>query len=120
MIRRTAVLVLSLGLVASLLASPASSHQALRTGRYECWLSATGQYSYFDLKIMSGGRYVFLLGTERVGAAGTYVHDGKKIRFKSGFLKKRGYTATHLVASNKTHVIYIYDGDDRLYDCGND
>lgn len=121
MLRRATLFVLSLVLVVAPLSAPAAAHQSLRTGRYECWLSAITQYSYFDLKIMSGGRYAFLRDNEVVGSAGRYVHDGKKVRFTSGFLKKKGYTGRHLVDDDalKTHIIYVYKNGEMIYDCNN-
>ncbi|MGH2753252.1 MAG: hypothetical protein ACRDLB_02360 [Actinomycetota bacterium] len=121
MTRRLLTLIAGLALVGSLLALPSSAHQSLRKGRYECWLSAIGQYSNYDLKIKSGGRYAFVLDDDTVGKAGKVKHDGEKIRFTSGYLKKKGYQAEHAVLDDAydTHMIYIYKNGDLKYDCNN-
>ena len=121
MIRRAALLVLSLALVMALVAPPAAAHQSLRTGPYECWLSQIGQYSNYELKIRSGGRYALMLDDDVVGRAGNFVHDGQKIRFTSGYLKKKGYRGKHFIDFDydDTHVIYLYRNGELVYDCNN-
>lgn len=116
--KRLALLLASLALAGLVLAVPTSAHPSLRSGRYECWLTAITQYSNYDLKIMSGGRYAFMLETDTTGKAGEFRHDGDKIRFTSGYLKKKGYTGEHL-ADGGTHIIYLYKNGDMKYDCNN-
>ena len=118
---RVVLLVVSVALVTALLPAPSIAHPSLRTGRYECWLSAIAQYSNFDLKVRSGNRYVFLLGEEQVGRPGEFVHDGNRLRFKSGYLKKKGYVAKHAVLDDayNTHMISLYKNGDLVYDCNN-
>ena len=125
---RLVVPVVSLALVAGLLLSvPASAHKSLRKGKYECWLSQITQYSYFDLKIKTGGKYVWVRSDGKDPKNGNFVHDGKKIRFKSGYLKKQGFKGKHLVYKDSfgdlVHTIYLYkggyDADDLKYDCSN-
>lgn len=113
------VVAVAFGVAAFLaLSVPATAHQRLRTGAYECWLSQIGQYSNYELKIRSGRRYAMTLDNDTVGKAGQYVHDGAKLRFTSGYLKKKGYKGTHLV-DDGTHVIYLYKNGELLYDCNN-
>ncbi len=123
--RRAALLALSLALVGALTVGPSTAHESLRTGRYECWLSQIGQYSNYDLKIRSGGRYALMLDDDVVGRKGRFVHDGRKLRFTSGYLKRQGYKGKHAVLDDAydTHMIYLYkgtyDSDDLVYDCNN-
>lgn len=116
--KRFTLLLASLALAGLILAGPSSAHQSLRSGRYECWLTAITQYSNYDLKIMSGGRYAFMLDNDTTGKAGEFRHDGDKIKFTSGYLKKKGYTGSHL-ADGGTHIIYLYKNGDMKYDCNN-
>ena len=118
---RVLLFVVSIALVGALLPAPSVAHPSLRTGRYECWLSAIGQYSNFELKVRSGNRYVFVLGDDPAGRGGEFVHDGAKIRFKSGYLKKKGYVGRHAVLDDvyNTHMIYLYKNGDLVYDCNN-
>ena len=118
MARRLLVSIAASLLVGLLFPAPSSAHQSLRKGGYECWLSQIGQYSNYILKIKSGGRYAFTLDDKTVGKAGDYVHDGKKVRFKNGYLKKKGYRGKHLV-DDGTHVIYLYKNGELVYDCNN-
>ena len=118
---RVVLFLVSIALTAALLPAPSLAHSSLRTGRYECWLTQITQYSNFDLKIRSGNRYVFLLGDEQVGRPGEFVHDGQKLRFKSGYLKKKGYVGRHAAFDDayNTHVIYLYKNGNMVYDCNN-
>lgn len=103
------------------LSVPSFAHQSLRNGAYECWLSQIGQYSNYELKVRSGGRYALMLDDDVVGKAGEFSHSGEKIVFKSGYLKKKGYKGTHAVLDDayKTHMIYLYKNGDLVYDCNN-
>jgi len=119
--RRAALVVLALALFVALTAVPSVAHQSLRTGAYECWLSQIGQYSNYELKIRSGGRYALMLDDDTVGKPGRFVHDGQKIRFTSGYLHKKRYKGTHAVLKDqyKTHMIYLYKNGELVYDCNN-
>jgi hypothetical protein len=119
--RRTRWLLAVLAAACLLVPTSSFAHPSLRTGRYECWLSAIGQYSNYDLKIRSGGRYVFLLGDEVVGAPGRFVHEGERLRFTSGRLKRMRFRALHLADDDpyNTHIIYLYRNGELVYDCNN-
>lgn len=106
--------------------APSSAHLSLKRGVYECWLYG-GQYSNRDLKILAGGDYVWMWSDGTDKRRGTYVHDGEKIRFTSGFLKRRNFLGKHDRYTDSfgtvTHVINLYQGgyriDDQKYNCGN-
>lgn len=115
-LRLVAVVICVVGLLG--LSGPSFAHQSLRTGAYECWLSQIGQYSNYELKIRSGGRYAMTLDNDTVGKAGRFTHDNAKLRFTSGYLKKKGYKGMHLVDED-THIIYLYKNGDLVYDCNN-
>lgn len=119
--RRSLSFIVALAVSAILLPAPSLAHQSLRTGRYECWLTAITQYSNYDLKIRSGNRYAFTLDDEAVGKPGAFVHDGRRIRFTSGYLKRKGYTGRHLVDDDayNTHLIYLFKNGEMKYDCNN-
>lgn len=118
------VLVASIGLVVA----PALAHKGLKTGRYECWLSQIGYYSNYDIKILDGGKYVFMLNDGSWKRTGNFERDGAKITFKSGYLKEKNFKGLHDSYTDSfglhTHVIYLYKGtgydeDDLKYDCNN-
>ncbi|MDQ3939748.1 MAG: hypothetical protein M3238_00160 [Actinomycetota bacterium] len=121
MSKRAVSLIASLAIAALLLPLPSFAHSSLRRGRYECWLSAIAQYSNFDLKIRSGNRYAFTLDDEAVGSPGKFAHEGRKIRFTSGYLKRKGYVGQHFAYDDayNTHVINLYKNGELVYDCNN-
>lgn len=118
---------LCVAVLAALLPGPALSHTGLKTGVYECWLSQIAMYSNFDLKIQSGGRYVFQLHDETWKRSGTFTRDGNKIRFTGGYLKNQNFKGKHDSFNDSfgihTHMVYLYkrtyDLDDLKYDCNN-
>lgn len=118
---RAVSLIVSLAVVVLLVPSTSSAHTSLRKGPYECWLTQITTYSGYILKVKSGNRYAFTLDNDVVGKAGSFVHDGKKLRFTSGYLKKKGYTGRHAVLddSYNTHMVYLYKNGDMKYDCNN-
>ncbi|MBK5227470.1 MAG: hypothetical protein JJE05_03080 [Actinobacteria bacterium] len=121
MSKRTVSIFASLAVAGLLLPMPSSAHSSLRKGRYECWLSEITQYSNYDLKIKAGNKYAFTLDDETVGKAGKFVHDGKKLRFTSGYLKEEGYKGKHAALDDtyNTHMVYLYKNGDLKYDCNN-
>jgi hypothetical protein len=114
-------------IVAALIQAPAMAHPGLKIGRYECWLSQIAMYSNFDLKIQSGGRYVFMLNDGSWRRAGNFTRDGNKLRFTSGYLKNQNFKGKHDSYNDSfgihTHMVYLYKGtydlDDLKYDCNN-
>ena len=125
MIRR----VLSLGaclalLLAALVPMSATAHKSVKLGRYDCWdwyyEMPTGTY----LKIVDSNSYKFMADKKQdeLISKGRFVHDGEKIRFKSGYFFNKNYKATHSVSSG-THGIHLKkdvpNGIDIYYICTN-
>lgn len=123
--RALSLLVLSAALVVVILPAPALAHQGLKTGVYECWLTQITTYSNYDLKIESGGKYVFMTHDREWKRAGNFDRDGHKLRFTSGFLKKKnfkGWQDNYIDSFDQhVHYIYLYKGsytkDNLKYDC---
>ena len=105
--------VLSLGagcaiLLASLLPMSATAHESVKLGRYDCVDWYLEDWTPYFFKIVDNNTYKFMVDSkpDDLISKGRYVHDGKKIRFKSGYLYKKNYTATHGVSSG-THAIHL-------------
>lgn len=118
---------LCIAVLAALLQVPAGAHTGLKTGRYECWLSAITTYSNFDLKIQSGGKYVWMRHDGTAKKPGKFEKNGQRIRFTSGYLKNQNFKGLHDSFIDSfdihTHMIYLYknkyDSDNLKYDCNN-
>lgn len=119
-------LLLCVAILATLVPAPALAHQAFKTGLYECWTTGNGTYANLDLRLKSGGRYVWQLHDESWKRNGTFERDGQRIRFTSGFLKNKDFKGLHdsyTSSYGHTHMVYIfkrnYDVDNQKYDCNN-
>lgn len=120
--------VLSLGacvaiLAASLLPTSASAHDGgVKRARYNCWDWYAEMPTGYYLKIVDSNSYKFMADKEQdeLVAKGTFVHDGEKVRFKSGYFHRKNYTATHS-SSSGAHAIHLQrdnpKGMDTYYIC---
>ncbi|MDQ4142492.1 MAG: hypothetical protein M3198_01925 [Actinomycetota bacterium] len=126
--KRALSLFIALLTVAVVAPSQGAAHEALKIGRYECWLWEIHQYSNFDLKLQDGGRYTFMLNDGSWKRSGRFAREGDRIRFTSGYLKKKGFKGLHdsytsEVYGTHTHLVYLYkntyDDDNLKYDCNN-
>ena len=102
----------------------ASAHAPLPEGKYKCYENGeqSDHYTHRDLHIRAEKRYAFKKASgELVGNAGDFRHpsDNRKIRFTSGYLHNKGWTATH-TASDGLYIVYlerVVDGNTTQYHC---
>lgn len=121
-------LVAAVAVAAVLIPSPGLAHKGLKTGRYECWLTQITMYSNYDIKIVDGNSYVFMLNDGSWKKSGSFNKEGNKLYFTSGYLKEKNfkgkYDSYNDSFGNHVHLVYLYkggwDSDDLKYDCNND
>ena len=82
----------------------AQAHESVRLGKYNCYQRAGFEaYPYdFNVKLKSTKRYVLIKKGESFGA-GRYVHEGRKLVFKSGYLYRNDWKGTHDVDGTGEH-----------------
>ena len=120
---------LSAAVLSTLLVAPARAHEGFKLARYECWLTQSGLYSNFDLKLRSGGRYIWMWSDGTDKHFGRFERNGTNLRFTSGILKRRNFKGKHdafVDSFGHTHAVYLYtgrwvswDSSNVKYDCNN-